>query len=86
MAPRNPCGILWAELQLRVFRKDVLACPCGGPRIVLAYLTEPGPGKAILDHLGQPSTGLPLRPVRSSAGPVESAWLDDVRELQQSLR
>jgi hypothetical protein len=42
---------------LRVSREDVLTCPCGGRRVVLAYLTEPGPVKAILDHLGLPSTG-----------------------------
>jgi hypothetical protein len=84
--PRNPCRIPWAELLLRVFREDVLACPCGGRRVVLAYLTEPGPVKAILDHLGLPSTGPPLAPARFSAGPGEPAWQDDVPELQQSLR
>src|SRR5471030_1494165 len=47
---------------LRVFREDVLTCPCGGRRVMLAYLTEPGPVKAILDHLGLPSTGPPLAP------------------------
>jgi hypothetical protein len=84
--PRNPCRIPWAELLLRVFREDVLSCPCGGRRVVLAYLTEPGPVKAILDHLGLPSTGPPLAPARFTAGPVESGWQDDVPELQQSLR
>lgn len=83
---QNPCRIPWAELLLRVFREDVLACPCGGRRVVLAYLTEPGPVKAILDHLGLPSTGPPLAPARFSAGPGQTAWQDDVPELQQSLR
>ena len=54
--------------------------------MVLAYLTEPGPVKAILDHLGLPSTGPPLAPVRFSAGPGETAWQDDVPELRRSLR
>ena len=54
--------------------------------MVLAYLTEPGPVKAILDHLGLPSTGPPLAAARSSAGPRETAWQDDVPVLQQSLR
>ena len=84
--PQNPCRIPWAELLLRVFREDVLACPCGGRRVVLAYLTEPVPVKAILDHLGLPSTGPPLAPARFRAGPGETAWQDDVPELQQSLR
>jgi len=52
----------------------------------VAYLTEPGPVKAILDHLGLPSTGPPLAPVRFSAGPGETAWQDDVPELRRSLR
>src|SRR5712664_402310 len=31
----------WAELLLRVFREDLLACDrCGGRRVVLAYLSE----------------------------------------------
>ncbi len=84
--PRNRSRIPWAELLLRVFREDVLSCPCGGRRVVLAYLTEPGPVKAILDHLGLPSTGPPLAPAGFTAGSVESGWQDDVPELQQSLR
>jgi hypothetical protein len=84
--PRNPCRIPWAELLLRVFREDVLACPCGGRRVVLGYLTEPGPVKAILVHLGLPSTGPPLAPACFTAGPGETAWQDDVPEVQQSLR
>jgi hypothetical protein len=71
---------------MRVFREDVLACPCGGRRVVLAYLTQPGPVKAILDHLGLPSTGPPIAPARSSGGLAEATWQDDVPELQQSLR
>jgi hypothetical protein len=58
----RPSRIPWAELLMRVFREDVLACPCGGRRVVLAYLTQPGPVKAILDHLGLPSTGPPIAP------------------------
>src|SRR5260370_19020204 len=46
--PADPSRIPWAELLLRVFREDVLACPCGGRRVVLAYLTQPGPVQAIL--------------------------------------
>jgi hypothetical protein len=57
--PADPSRIPWAELLRRVFRDDVLTCPCGGRRVVLAYLTQPGPVKAILDHLGLPSTGPP---------------------------
>ena len=54
---------------MRVFREDVLACPCGGRRVVLAYLTQPGPVKAILEHLGLTSTGPTVSPARSEGRP-----------------
>jgi len=84
--PADPSRIPWAELLMRVFREDVLACPCGGRRVVPAYLTQPGPVKAILDHLGLPSTGPPIALARFTAGPAEATWQDDVPVLQQSLR
>ncbi len=77
----DPSRIPWADLLMRVFREDVLTCPCGGRRLVLAYVTQPGPVKAILDHLGLPSTGPPLAHARFNAG-SEGAWQDDVPALQ----
>jgi hypothetical protein len=77
--------IPWAELLRRVFREDVLSCPCGGRRVVLAYVTQSKAVKAILDHLGLASTGPPLSPARS-AGFAEATWQDDVPTLQQSSR
>ena len=45
----------WAELMKRVFRVDVLTCDsCGGPRKLLAFLTDPKAVVAILTHLGLP--------------------------------
>src|SRR4051812_15183248 len=39
--PRQPDSrIPWSELLLRVFREDVLSCPCGGRRVVLAFITD----------------------------------------------
>jgi len=69
--PRIP----WAELLLRVFRADVLACDrCGGRRVVLAFLTDRPVVKTILDHLGLPSTAPPIAPAR---GQFElQRWLD----------
>ena len=64
---RSTSRIPWADLLRRVFRDDVLTCPCGGRRVVLAYLTESGTVKAILEHLGLPSTGPPIAPARFSA-------------------
>ncbi len=75
----------WADLLMRLFREDVLTCPCGGRRVVLAYVTSPGPVKAILDHLGLPSTGPPVSPARFSAG-WDGACEDDAIALRQLLR
>ena len=41
-------------------------------------IASPRMVKAILDHLGLPSTGPPLAPARFIAGPAEETWQDDV--------
>src|SRR5206468_10956068 len=48
------------ELLLRVFREDVLLCPCGGRRVVVAFITEKKVVTEILEHLGLPTTGPPI--------------------------
>ncbi len=78
--------IPWAELLLRVFREDVLLCPCGGRRKVVALITEKKVLQDILEHLGLPTTGPPIAPARSSAPPEGNLCVDEVPELQQSLR
>ena len=69
------------------------AFPVGAPATaVFVTFNDAGAGqgvpevKAILDHLGLPSTGPPLAPARFIAGPVEETWQDEVPVLQQSLR
>jgi hypothetical protein len=42
--------------------------------------------KAILEHLGLPTTGPPVAPARPNESPEFAIWQDDVPELQQSLR
>jgi hypothetical protein len=64
----------------------VLQCPCGGRRVVLAFLTDEKVVKKILEHLGLPTTGPPLAPARRNESPELAVWQDDVPELQQSLR
>src|ERR671937_342518 len=78
--------IPWGELLLRVFREDVLLCPCGGRRVVLAFITEKKVVKEILEHLGLPTTGPPIAPARIAAAADDAPWQDDVPELQQTLR
>jgi hypothetical protein len=83
---RHLSRIPWAELLLRVFREDVLLCPRGGRRVVLAFVTEERVVKEILEHLGLPSTGPPIAPARVGAAGEDPGWQDDVPELQRSLR
>ena len=56
--------IPWNELLLRVFREDILACPCGGRREVIAIIDEKPVIERILGHLGLPTTGPPTAPAR----------------------
>jgi hypothetical protein len=83
---RRPSTIPWSELLLRVFRLDVLVCPCGGRRSVLAFITEKKTIAQILGHLGIPATGPLIAPARFSSAQDGAGWQDDVPELQQSLR
>jgi len=63
----KPVGarIDWASLIRRVYLDDVLACPCGGRRRILADIQEPDVIVAILDHLGLPTEPPPLARARS---------------------
>ena len=54
----------WAGLMKRTFEVDVLRCECGGERRVIAFITEPGTARAILEHLGlwsEPAVSVPSR-------------------------
>jgi hypothetical protein len=53
---------------------------------VIAFITERTVVKAILEHLGLPTTGPPLAPARSTAPPELAPWQDDVPTLQHPRR
>jgi hypothetical protein len=72
----------WAELLRRVFRLDVLACPCGGRRKVLAFITERTVARSILEAMGLPTTAPPISPARLRCEPGVELWQDDVPALQ----
>jgi len=63
----KPVGqrIDWASLIRRTYLEDVLACPCGGRRYILADITEPEVVLAILQHLGLPTEPPPVARARS---------------------
>jgi Putative transposase/Transposase zinc-binding domain len=74
-APRTALGaglvdavgarIPWAELLRRIYLEDVLACPCGGRRRVIANIDDPAVVAAILVHLGLHTEAPPVARARS---------------------
>ena len=64
-APKS-ARLRWAQLIRRVFKIDVETCPhCGGRRVQIAFLTDPGLVKTILDHLDLPAKPPPIAPARA---------------------
>lgn len=55
----------WPELMRRVFEFDVLRCPCGARRKILAAITDPSAIAAILDCLALPTEPPLLAPARA---------------------
>jgi hypothetical protein len=54
-----------AKLMARVGEEFPLACPaCGGDIRLIAFITEPGPIRKILTHLGEPLEPPPVSPAR----------------------
>jgi hypothetical protein len=54
-----------ASLLRRIYVEDVLACPCGGRRRLVAAIDEPSAIVAILEHLGLPTEAPPVARARS---------------------
>ena len=78
--------IAWAKLMARVGEEFPLACPtCGGDIRLIAFITEPGPIRKILTHLGEPLEPPPVSPAR---GPPtdwgELVQVHDDRDVLQS--
>jgi len=58
----------WARLLAQVFAVDVLRCPCGGERKVIAALTRrqsPDALRRYLEHIGEPADPPPSSPART---------------------
>ncbi len=57
--------IAWAKLMARVGEEFPLEYPgCGGDIKLIAFITEPGPIRKILTHLGEPLEPPPVSPAR----------------------
>ena len=63
----------WADLRRRVFADDVLQCPCGGRRSVVAVVTDPSLANTLLIAVGLFSEPVTFAPARSPPQP-ELAW------------
>ena len=64
-AIRDVSRIAWTKLMARVGEEFPLACPnCGGDIRLIAFITEPGPIRKILTHLGEPLEPPPVSPAR----------------------
>ena len=65
----KPVGsrIEWAQLLRRIYLVDVLACPCGGRRAIVADISDSEVVVAILAHLGLPPFAPPIARARSPA-------------------
>ena len=86
-ARTTPPGKAWAKLLARVGEEFPLECPaCGGDIRLIAFITEPGPIRKILTHLGEPLAPPPVSPAR---GPPtdwgELVQVHDGREAVQVL-
>jgi len=60
---RRRASIHWARLLARIYEFRPLTCPrCHGEMRLVALLTEPASIRAILAHLGEPTTPSPFAP------------------------
>jgi hypothetical protein len=57
--------IEWAQLLRRIYWVDVLACPCGGRRAIVADISDSEVVVALLAHLGLPPFAPPIARARS---------------------
>jgi hypothetical protein len=64
----------WAKLLLRVFREDVLSCPCGGRRKVIAFIEERKTIEAILRSIRTVLIGGTPRRRRQGPADPERRW------------
>ena len=78
---RDTSRIAWAQLLARVGEVFPLACPnCGGDVRLISFITQPGPIRKILTHLGEPLEPPYVSPARGPPVP----WDDLVQTEDDS--
>ncbi len=85
LCPRKKRWLDWADLLRRVWAWQVLACPCGATRRVVAVIPAGPVANKILRHLGLPTAAPALGHARLSA--QTELWdtgppLDDLHQAQ----
>jgi hypothetical protein len=85
-ARTTPRAKAWAKLMARVGEEFPLECPNGGGDIrLIAFITEPGPIRKILTHLGEPLEPPPVSPARGPpADWGELVQIHDDRDVFQA--
>ena len=77
--------IAWAKLMARVGEEFPLACPtCGGDIRLIAFITDPGPVRKILTHLGEPLEPPPVSPARGP--PTDWGELVQVHDDREAVQ
>ncbi len=74
----------WAKLLARVGESFPLACPtCGGDIRLINFITQPGPIRRILEHVGEPLEPPYVAPARGP--PVDSGHLEQSSDEDSDL-
>jgi len=77
--------IAWAKLMARVGEEFPLECPgCGGDIRLIAFITEPGPIRKILTHLGEPLEPPPVSPARGP--PIDWGKLVQIHDDREAVQ
>ena len=77
--------IAWAKLLARVGEEFPLECPnCGGDIRLIAFITDPGPIRKILAHLGEPLEPPPVSPARGP--PTDWAELVQAHDERDAIQ
>ncbi len=77
--------IAWAKLLARVGEEFPLECPnCGGNIRLIAFITDPGPIRKILAHLGEPLEPPPVSPARGP--PTDWAELVQAHDERDAIQ
>ena len=79
--------LTWADALKLSWGVDILTCPCGGKRRLIAVITQARVIKKILRHLGLPTDVVlkETQPVWRVRGPPEELFPEGVDETGQDL-